>query len=151
LQNLSFFLNPIIIEKHRGREYMANDKLILVVDDDPDLVEAISMKLESKNYRVAKAYDGIEAWDKIQEERPDLIILDVMMPRKDGYELCDELKNNPKYEDITIVLLTAVGSAVTSTRYTHQGGMTTLADDYIAKPIDLDKLMSMVDDFTGQS
>ena len=130
---------------------MASDKLILVVDDDPDLVEAISMKLESKNYRVAKAYDGIEAWDKIQEERPDLIILDVMMPRKDGYVLCDELKNNPQYQDITIVLLTAVGSAVTSTRYTHQGGMTTLADDYIAKPIDLDKLISMVDDFTGQS
>ena len=85
---------------------MANDKLILVVDDDPDLVEAISMKLESKNYRVAKAYDGIEAWDKVQEERPDLIILDVMMPRKNGYELCDELKKNPEYEDITIVLLT---------------------------------------------
>jgi CheY-like chemotaxis protein len=130
---------------------MSNNKLVLVVDDDPDLVEAISMKLESKNYRVAKAYDGIEAWDKIQEERPDLIILDVMMPRKNGYELCDELKNNPKYQDITVVLLTAVGSAVTSTRYTHQEGMSTLADDYIPKPIDLDKLMSMIDDFTGQS
>lgn len=130
---------------------MANEKLILVVDDDPDLVEAISMKLESKNYRVGKAYDGIEAWDKVQEERPDLIILDVMMPRKNGYELCDELKKNPEYQDIIIVLLTAVGSAVTSTRYTHQDGMSTLADDYIAKPIDLDKLMSMVDEFTGQS
>jgi len=128
---------------------MANDKLILVVDDDPDLVEAISMKLESKNYRVAKAYDGIEAWDNVQEERPDLIILDVMMPRKNGYELCDELKKNPEYEDITIVLLTAVGSAVTSTRYTHQDGMSTLADDYIAKPIDLDKLMAMIDDYTS--
>jgi CheY-like chemotaxis protein len=78
--------------------HMAADKLILVVDDDPDLVEAISMKLESKDYRVEKAYDGIEAWDKIQEERPDLIILDVMMPRKNGYELCDELKNNPQYQ-----------------------------------------------------
>ena len=128
---------------------MAADKLILVVDDDPDLVEAISMKLESKDYRVEKAYDGIEAWDKIQEERPDLIILDVMMPRKNGYELCDELKANPQYQDIAIVLLTAVGSAVTSTRYTHRDGMSTLADDYIAKPIDLDKLMAMVDDFTG--
>ncbi len=130
---------------------MSNNKLILVVDDDPDLVEAIGMKLESKNYRVSKAYDGIEAWDKIQEERPDLIILDVMMPRKNGYELCDELKNNPKYQDITVVLLTAVGSAVTSTRYTHQEGMSVLADDYIPKPIDLDKLMSIIDDFTGQS
>jgi CheY-like chemotaxis protein len=128
---------------------MSDGKLILVVDDDPDLVEAISMKLESKDYRVEKAYDGIEAWDKVQEERPDLIILDVMMPRKNGYELCDELKNNPQYQDIAIVLLTAVGSAVTSTRYTHRDGMSTLADDYIAKPIDLDKLMTMVDDFTG--
>ena len=130
---------------------MSEEKLILVVDDDPDLVEAISMKLESKHYRVAKAYDGIEAWDKIQEERPDLIILDVMMPRKNGYELCDELKNNPDYQDITIVLLTAVGSAVSTTRYTHRDGMSTLADDYIAKPIDLDRLMSMIDDYTGRS
>ena len=74
---------------------MSDNKLVLVVDDDPDLVEAISMKLESKDYQVAKAYDGIEAWNRIQEERPDLIILDVMMPRKNGYELCDEIKNNP--------------------------------------------------------
>jgi DNA-binding response OmpR family regulator len=132
-------------------EHMSDEIFVLVVDDDPDLVEAISMKLESKNYRVAKAYDGIEAWDKIQEERPDLIILDVMMPRKNGYELCDELKNNLEFQDIIIVLLTAVGSAVTSTRYTHQDGMSTLADDYIAKPIDLDKLIAMVDDYTGQS
>ena len=77
-----------------------NDKnLVLVVDDDPDLVEAISMKLESENLRVAKAYDGLQAWDKIKEERPNLIILDVMMPNKDGYELCDELKNDPEYRD----------------------------------------------------
>ncbi len=126
---------------------MSDSKLVLVVDDDPDLVEAISMKLESKDYQVAKAYDGIEAWDRIQEERPDLIILDVMMPRKNGYELCDEIKNNPKYQDITVILLTAVGSAVTSTKYSHQDGMSTLADDYIPKPIDLDKLMSMVGDY----
>jgi len=126
---------------------MSDSKLVLVVDDDPDLVEAISMKLESKDYQVAKAYDGIEAWDRIQEQRPDLIILDVMMPRKNGYELCDEIKNNPKYQDITVILLTAVGSAVTSTKYSHQDGMSTLADDYIAKPIDLDKLMSMVGDY----
>ena len=126
---------------------MAADKLILVVDDDPDLVEAISMKLESKDYHVSKAYDGIEAWDRIKEERPDLIILDVMMPRKNGYELCDEIKNNPKYQDITVILLTAVGSAVTTTSYSHQDGMNTLADDYIPKPIDLDKLMSMIGDY----
>ncbi|MCG6973223.1 MAG: response regulator [Desulfobacterales bacterium] len=123
---------------------MSDDQLILVVDDDPDLVESIAMKVESNNYRVAKAYDGIEAWEKIKEDRPDLIILDVMMPRKNGYELCDELKKDDQYKDIVVVLLTAVGDAVTTTKYTHFGGKTTLADDFIAKPIDLDKLMEIV-------
>lgn len=123
---------------------MSDKQLILVVDDDPDLVESVAMKVESNNFRVAKAYDGIEAWEKIKEERPDLIILDVMMPRKNGYELCDELKKNNQYKDIVVVLLTAVGDAVTTTQYTHFGGKTTLADDFIPKPIDLDRLMEIV-------
>ena len=123
---------------------MANKPLVLVVDDDPDLVDAVSMKLESESFRVAKAYDGVEAWDRIKEERPALLILDVMMPKKDGYTLCDELKNDPDYKDIIVVLLTAVASAVELTRYTHQDGMSTLADDFITKPIDLDKLMGIV-------
>jgi two-component system, OmpR family, alkaline phosphatase synthesis response regulator PhoP len=123
---------------------MTDQQLILVVDDDPDIVESISMKLESKNYKVTKAYDGVEAWDKIREERPALIILDVMMPRKNGYELCDELKKSDEYKDIAVVLLTAVADAVSSTSYTHMGGRTTLADDYIPKPVELDKLMNIV-------
>lgn len=125
---------------------MTDKQLILVVDDDPDLVESICMKLESNNFRVAKAYDGLEAWDKIKEERPDLIILDVMMPRKNGYELCDEIKKDETYKDIIVVLLTAVGDAVTSTSYTHMDGKTTLAEDFIPKPIDLDRLMEIVKD-----
>jgi two-component system alkaline phosphatase synthesis response regulator PhoP len=123
---------------------MSEKQLILVVDDDPDLVESVSMKLESNNFRVAKAYDGVEAWDKIKEERPDLIILDVMMPRKNGYELCDELKKSEEYKDIIVVLLTAVADAVISSSYTHMDGKTTLADDFIPKPIELDRLMEMV-------
>jgi two-component system alkaline phosphatase synthesis response regulator PhoP len=123
---------------------MSDKQLILIVDDDPDLVESVAMKVESKNFRVAKAYDGIEAWEKIKEERPNLIILDVMMPRKNGYELCDELKKDDQYKDIVVVLLTAVGDAVTTTKYTHFGGRTTLADDFIPKPIDLDRLMEIV-------
>jgi DNA-binding response OmpR family regulator len=125
---------------------MSDKKLILVVDDDTDLVEMVSMKLESKNFRVAKAYDGIEAMAKIKEERPALIILDVMMPRKDGYTLCDELKKSEEYKGIVIILLTAVADAISSTNYTHIGGKTTLADDFIPKPIDLDKLMEIVED-----
>ncbi len=123
---------------------MSEKQLILVVDDDPDLVESVSMKLSSEDFRVAKAYDGIEAMDRIKEERPALIILDVMMPRKNGYELCDELKSSDEYKDIVVVLLTAVADAVTSTSYTHMDGKTTLADDFIPKPIDLDKLMGIV-------
>lgn len=128
---------------------MAEKKRILVVDDDPDLVEAVSMKLESENYRIAKAYDGVMAWEKIKEERPDLIILDVMMPKKNGYVVCDELKKDPKYKDITVVLLTAVGEAVTSTNYTHVDGKTSLADEFIPKPIDLDELMEIIGHYLG--
>ena len=123
---------------------MNEKKLILVVDDDPDLVEAVSMKLESENYRVAKAYDGNEAWEKIKEERPALIVLDVMMPEKDGYAVCREIKSDPEYKDISVILLTAVGEAVPSTKYTHMDGKTALADDFIAKPIDMDELMEII-------
>jgi len=124
-----------------------NDKTrILVVDDDPDLVESVSMKLEAEGFEVDKAYDGVEAMDRIKAQRPALVILDVMMPRKNGYELCDELKRSEEYKDIAVLLLTAVADAVTSTNYTHQGGKNTLADDYIPKPIELDALMELVRD-----
>ena len=125
---------------------MSDKKLILVVDDDPDLVESLALKLTSENFRVAKAYDGVEALDEIKKERPALIILDVMMPRKDGYTLCNELKNAEEYKGIIVVLLTAVADAINSTNYTHMGGKTTLADDFVPKPIDLDKLMEIVKD-----
>ncbi len=126
---------------------MNNKKLILVVDDDPDLVESVALKLESEKFRVNKAYDGVEAMDQIKKERPDLVVLDVMMPRKNGYELCEELKKSDEYKDIIVLLLTAVGEAVTSTNYTHWDGKNTLADDYIQKPIDLEKLMGIVKDY----
>jgi len=121
-----------------------SNKLILVVDDDPDLVESVSMKLEAAEFRVQKAYDGIEAMERIKEERPDLVILDVMMPRKNGYQLCNELKTSEDYSGIVVVLLTAVADAVTSTSYTHQDGKSTLADDYVPKPIELNRLLQIV-------
>jgi DNA-binding response OmpR family regulator len=125
---------------------MSDKQLILVVDDDPDLVDSIAMKLESKNYRVAKAYDGEEGWDRIKDEKPALVILDVMMPRKNGYKLCDEIKMSENYSDVVVVLLTAVADAVATTNYTHQDGKSTLADDYVPKPIDLDNLMEIIGD-----
>ena len=119
-------------------------KYILVVDDDPDLVETVGMMLESKGCEVGKAYDGVEGEESIKQRRPALVILDVMMPRKDGYVLCGELKADPKTRDIPVVLLTAVGEAVPSTRYSHADGMATEADDYIPKPIDTEGLWGVV-------
>lgn len=117
---------------------------ILVVDDDPDLVETVAMMLESKGCEVGMAYDGIEGEESIKERRPDLVILDIMMPRKDGYVLCAEMKANPETQDIPVVLLTAVGEAVPTTKYTHADGMSTEADDYIPKPIDTEGLWDVV-------
>jgi CheY-like chemotaxis protein len=123
---------------------MSDKQLILVVDDDPDLVDMISTKLEARDYRVAKAYDGIQAWEQIKQERPDLVILDVMMPNKDGYVVCEEIKKDPEFKDIAVVLLTAVVDKLPTTSYTHHEGRTTEADDFIPKPVDLDKLMDIV-------
>jgi len=125
-------------------DFQMGEKYILVVDDDPDLVETVAMMLESKGCEVGRAYDGVEGEESIRERRPDLIILDVMMPRKDGYVLCAELKAREETRDIPIVLLTAVGEAVPTTTYTHADGMSTEADDYIAKPIDTEGLWVVV-------
>ena len=128
---------------------MSENKLVLVVDDDPDLVEAVSMKLEAKSYKVEKAYDGVEAMEKIAAEKPALVILDVMMPRKNGWEVCEEIKTDDGLKEIVVVLLTAVADSVKTTSYTHHDGKTTLADDYVPKPIDLDALMEIVEDHCG--
>lgn len=119
-------------------------KYILVVDDDPDLVETVAMMLESKGCEIGRAYDGVEGQESIRQRRPDLIVLDVMMPRKDGYQLCAELKADESTRSIPIVLLTAVGEAVPTTSYTHADGMSTEADEYIAKPIDIESMWNIV-------
>ncbi|MBW1710782.1 MAG: response regulator [Deltaproteobacteria bacterium] len=120
---------------------------ILVVDDEPDIVETVALMLESKGCEVGRAYDGIEAGESIKERRPDLVVLDVMMPRKDGYVLCSELKASEDTRDIPVILLTAVGDKVTSSRYSHADGMSTEADDYIPKPIETEHLWNVVSDF----
>jgi DNA-binding response OmpR family regulator len=120
-------------------------KYVLIVDDDPDLVETVAMLLESKGYEVGKAYDGIEGEEAIKKRRPDVLVLDVMMPRKDGYMLCKELKSNKWTQDIPVILLTAVGEAVSTTTYTHAEGMSTEAEDFIPKPVDAKTLVEAVE------
>jgi two-component system, OmpR family, alkaline phosphatase synthesis response regulator PhoP len=118
---------------------------ILIVDDDPDLVEAVTMILTSKRFEVAAAYNGKEGIEKVKTERPDLVVLDVMMPEKDGYTVCKELKSDPQWSHIPILLLTAVASHVPTTRFTQQMGMETEADDYIDKPVEPEVLVKRIE------
>lgn len=118
---------------------------ILVVDDDPDMVEATTMILKSKGHDVIAAYGGIEGLEKAKAEKPDLIVLDVMMPDKDGYSVCKELKADPALCDIPVLLLTAVVSHISTTRYSHRMGMETEADDYMDKPIEPQELARRIE------
>jgi len=120
-------------------------KKILLVDDDADFVEATKIILESRSYDVTVAHDGKEGLQKAQTEQPNLIILDVMMPEMDGYEVCAKLKADPKYRHIPILLLTAVGEAIPTTKYTLEMGMKTEADDYIPKPVEPMELVERVE------
>ena len=109
-------------------------KRILVVDDEPDFAAIVQSNLEKEGFAVEVAYNGVEGLEKVHANPPDAIVLDVMMPELDGYKVCSNLKGDDKYCDIPIILLTAVASHITSTRYSHADGMATEADDYIAKP-----------------
>ena len=113
---------------------------ILVVDDEPDFVAVVKENLEDEGYLIEVAYNGVEAIKKVKKNPPDAIVLDVMMPEKDGYQVCSELKNDDQYADIPIVLLTAVSDHVGSTQYSHSQGMNMEADDYLAKPASPDEI-----------
>jgi two-component system alkaline phosphatase synthesis response regulator PhoP len=120
-------------------------KKILLVDDDPDFLEAVSLILKPKKFDVVTAYDGIEGLKKAKSEKPDLIVLDVMMPEKDGYAVCKELKSNPQMSHIPVLLLTGVASHVPTTRYTQEMGLETEADDYIDKPVEPEVLVKRIE------
>jgi len=123
---------------------MPDQKRILVVDDEPDFASIVQANLESEGYTVDVAFDGVQGLVKVKETNPDLVILDVMMPEKDGYKMAKELRNNPKTEEIPIIMLTAVGDHVTTTRYSHADGMSMEADDYLAKPASAEQILDSV-------
>ena len=123
---------------------MAEKKKILVVDDEPDFAGIVQQNLEKEGFDVEVAYDGEEGLEKVRANPPDAIVLDVMMPGKDGYQVCSELKADARFADIPIILLTAVASHVTSTRYSHRDGMSTEADDYLAKPASAEQITESI-------
>mgnify|MGYP006286792853 CR=1 FL=1 len=128
---------------------MSEKKRILVVDDEPDFAAIVQGNLEKEGFLVDVAYNGVEGMEKVQATPPDAIVLDVMMPEKDGYEMCREIKEDDRFKDIPVVLLTAVASHVTSTRYSHADGMSTEADDYIAKPASAEEITESIKGLLG--
>jgi len=123
---------------------MSGKKRILIVDDEPDFSMIVKKNLEKEGFEVELAYDGAEGLAKVKSNPPDAIVLDVMMPEIDGYKVCSTLKNDDKYSDIPIVLLTAVASLVTSTRYSHYDGMSMEADDYLPKPASAEQITESI-------
>jgi len=125
---------------------MGNGAKILVVDDDPDMREAVQMILESADYTVVTAEDGEECLSKLKEELPDLLILDLLMPRMDGFEVCKALKDPrlAKYAHIPIIILSSVQEGVSQRRYELETGVRLDVDDYVEKPIEGSVLLERV-------
>jgi DNA-binding response OmpR family regulator len=119
---------------------------ILVVDDDPDILDAVALILESQGYEVVTARDGIEGLATLRAEQPDLMILDLMMPKMDGFAVCKELQDPrwSKYRDIPILILTSVREEASRRRYELETGLELDVDDYVEKPMSPDVLLKRV-------
>ncbi len=118
---------------------------ILVVDDEPDVVEMIKVALEGASHQVVVAYNGQEGVDEARSQKPDAIIMDIMMPVKDGFVACKELKDDPSCRDIPILVLTGVSEHFAHTRYAKSMGLELDAEDYIDKPVDPKALLARLD------
>jgi len=120
-------------------------KRILIVDDEPDLVETIQVALEIENYETLVAFDGYRGLDRARNEKPDLIILDVMLPGMNGYKVCRLLKFDEQYKRIPIIMLTAEAQ-----ERDRRTGEETGADFYMTKPFSADKLLAKIKEYLGE-
>ena len=114
-------------------------KKILIADDEPDILEIVQYNLLKEGYDVVTAKDGDEALIRAKSQHPDLIILDIMMPRKNGVEVCEILRSQPAFKSTLIIFLTALND-----ESSHIKGLETGADDYVSKPISPKVLVSRV-------
>jgi len=118
---------------------MSNVKKILIADDEPDILEILQFNLQNEGYEVITAKNGDEAIEAAKKNQPGLIILDVMMPGKNGIEVCNILRMQPSFKDTLIIFLSALSDETTEVR-----GLETGADDYLTKPISPKVLVSKV-------
>jgi len=112
---------------------------VLIADDEPDIVEILKYNLMREGYQVSTASNGDEAIQRAKEVNPDLVVLDIMMPRKNGVEVCEVLRAQPQFQNMLIMFLTALNDDATQIK-----GLATGADDYIAKPVSPNVFLSKV-------
>jgi two-component system alkaline phosphatase synthesis response regulator PhoP len=118
---------------------------ILVVDDEVDLVETLRFPLEMEGFNVLVSYNGEDALNKARKENPDLILLDLMLPKLDGYKVCRLLKFDERYKHIPILMLTAK-----TQQKDKLMGQETGADEYITKPFEIDELMKKIKEYLNK-
>jgi len=117
---------------------------VMIVDDDPDILEGITAILETRDYRLATARDGLQCMEIIQQETPDLLILDMMMPRMDGFAVIQALRGDPKYVGLPIIILTTVLEDAAYRRYELETGLAMDVQAYIEKPAPPDEIIRQV-------
>jgi two-component system alkaline phosphatase synthesis response regulator PhoP len=124
---------------------MEKQPYILIVDDDPDILEGILTILETLPYRLATARDGKKCLELIQQEPPDLLILDLLMPRMDGWGVIREMRSEPRYANIPIMILTTVIEDASRRRYELETGMAMDVQEYVQKPVKPGELVNLVE------
>lgn len=120
-------------------------KRILIVDDEAQLVEMVKMRLEAAGYEILSAYDGQEGLSRAKKDRPDLIILDLMLPKMDGYKVCGLLKSDSRYSKIPIIMFTARAQDEDEKLSKDIG-----AEGYVTKPFDPKILLSKIKELLGE-
>ena len=120
-------------------------KKIVLVDDEPDIVRTLEIFLKTEGFQVVASTDGISALDKIRKEKPDLIILDIMLPKLDGYKICRMLKFDEKYSKIPIVIFTARAQELDEKKAKE-----VKADAYITKPFNPKELLLKIKELLEQ-
>ncbi len=112
---------------------------ILVIEDNSDVRGLLATKIKLEGWNCTEAYDGQDGIEKLKENRPDLILLDIMMPRIDGYDVCFMIKNNKNYADIPIIILSAKNNPHEQIKGKMSG-----ANEYIGKPFDIEEVINTI-------
>lgn len=117
---------------------------VLVVDDEPNIVLSLEFLLKQVGYDVRVARDGEQALESIRQAKPGLVLLDVMMPKRDGYDVCQTIRSNPDWTDVRIIMLTAKGRDIE-----REKGLALGADEYVTKPFSTRDVVEKVRQFLG--